>query len=101
MGSDDQLYLFNSKACEKDAATVSKEDYVVGQVANSLFQNKPTARGTGSLVQLFSAPETEIQPVYVAVPRVSTFLYLCNSQNVSSVPSTEICQHLECLTSLK
>ncbi|CAI5770561.1 RNA-binding protein 34 [Podarcis lilfordi] len=76
------------KACEKDAATVSKEDYVVGEVANSLFQNKPTACGTGSLVQLFSAPEAEIQPVYVAVPREYKKRKLTEEETATEVQSS-------------
>ncbi|XP_060609827.2 RNA-binding protein 34 [Anolis sagrei] len=57
------------KECEKDAGAVSKEDYFVGQVANSLFQNKPTGSGTHPLLQLFSAPAAETQPIYLAVPK--------------------------------
>ncbi|KAJ7342269.1 hypothetical protein JRQ81_009985 [Phrynocephalus forsythii] len=59
----------NGKGCEKDPVATSQEDYVVGQVANSLFPNSPTASATGPLVQLFNAPVAETQPVYVAVPR--------------------------------
>ncbi|XP_061480514.1 RNA-binding protein 34 [Rhineura floridana] len=58
-----------SKACGKEDVAVSNEDYIVGQVANSLFQNQPTACGASPLVRLFSAPEAAIQPLYVAVPR--------------------------------
>lgn len=74
MNSNGLLYLSNSKLWETDAASVSNEDYVIGQVANSLFQNKPTTSQTSSLVQLFSAPGPETQPVYVALPSVSIFL---------------------------
>nr|XP_020642611.1 RNA-binding protein 34 [Pogona vitticeps] len=61
----------DGKGYEKLPIAKSNEDYVVGQVANSLFQNKPTACGTGPLVHLFSAPVAETQPVYIPVPRES------------------------------
>ncbi|KAM6459905.1 RNA-binding protein 34 [Liasis olivaceus] len=57
------------KICGRDAAAESSEDYVVGQVASSLFQNKSAARDSDFLVQLFSAPGAEKQPMYVAVAR--------------------------------
>ncbi|XP_015275312.1 PREDICTED: RNA-binding protein 34 [Gekko japonicus] len=59
------------KVCEEDAVAVSNEEYIVGQVANSLFQKNPAICGTDPLVQLFSAPGMEEQPMYVAVPRES------------------------------
>uniref|UniRef100_A0A7M4FI45 RNA binding motif protein 34 n=1 Tax=Crocodylus porosus TaxID=8502 RepID=A0A7M4FI45_CROPO len=48
-------------------APASLEDYVVGQVANSLLPKKPAAGGAEPLSHLFAAPE--IKPVFVAVPR--------------------------------
>ncbi|XP_048341924.1 RNA-binding protein 34 isoform X2 [Sphaerodactylus townsendi] len=54
---------------EGDAVPVSNEDYIIGQVANSLCQKSPAVCDTGPLVQLFSVPGSEKQPVYVAVPR--------------------------------
>ncbi|XP_042301939.1 RNA-binding protein 34 [Sceloporus undulatus] len=57
------------KKHEKDAVGESNEGYFVGQVANSLFQNKPTTSSTRPLLQLFSASAAETQPVYVAVPK--------------------------------
>lgn len=59
------------KTHKKDVLPAPSEDYIVGQVADSLFQNKSTACGTSPLVQLFSAPAAETQPMYVAVPRES------------------------------
>uniref|UniRef100_A0A8D0KND1 RNA-binding protein 34 n=1 Tax=Salvator merianae TaxID=96440 RepID=A0A8D0KND1_SALMN len=56
---------------KRDTVTAPNEDYIVGQVANSLFQNKPKVCDTNPLVQLFSTPGVETQPVYVAVPRAS------------------------------
>ncbi|XP_054848206.1 RNA-binding protein 34 isoform X1 [Eublepharis macularius] len=57
------------KVGEGDTVAVSNEDYIVGQVANSLFPKNPAVCGTDHLVQLFSAPGTEKQPLYVAIPR--------------------------------
>ncbi|XP_077201869.1 RNA-binding protein 34 [Paroedura picta] len=57
------------KDCEGDAVAVPNEEYIVGQVANSLFQKNTAVCSTDPLVQLFSAPGTEKQPTYVAVPR--------------------------------
>ncbi|KAL7987554.1 hypothetical protein Chor_006473 [Crotalus horridus] len=51
----------------RNAVAESSEDYVVGQVAGSLFQNKSATCDSNVLVQLFSAPEAEKQPMYVAV----------------------------------
>ncbi|XP_044276088.1 RNA-binding protein 34 [Varanus komodoensis] len=64
-----ELRAEKGKPCERDAVSTSNEDYTVGQVANSLFQNKLKACGTASLVQLFSTPGAKAQPVYVALPR--------------------------------
>ncbi|XP_060099066.1 RNA-binding protein 34 [Heteronotia binoei] len=57
------------KVCERDTVAVSNEEYIVGQVANSLLQKNPAVCGTDPLVQLFSAPRTEKQPMYISVPR--------------------------------
>nr|XP_056709308.1 RNA-binding protein 34 [Euleptes europaea] len=57
------------KVCEGDAIAVPNEDYIVGQVASSLCQKSPAVCSTDTLVRLFSAPGSEKQPVYVAVPR--------------------------------
>ncbi|XP_063162731.1 RNA-binding protein 34 [Candoia aspera] len=57
------------KTCDRDAVAESSEDYVVGQVASSLFQNKSATCDSDFLVRLFSAPGAEKQPMYVAVAR--------------------------------
>ncbi|XP_023502955.1 RNA-binding protein 34 isoform X1 [Equus caballus] len=45
-------------------------DYVVGQVANSLFHGKRPSRGSaGRLAALFNSFEPQLQPVYVPVPK--------------------------------
>uniref|UniRef100_A0A8C6VE59 RNA binding motif protein 34 n=1 Tax=Naja naja TaxID=35670 RepID=A0A8C6VE59_NAJNA len=59
------------KICGRNAVAESSEDYVVGQVAGSLFQNKSSACDSDALLQLFSAPGAEKQPMYVAVARES------------------------------
>lgn len=47
-------------------------DYVVGQVASSLFQGKrPCRDSTARLASLFSSLEPQPQPVYLRVPKVS------------------------------
>lgn len=63
--------FFNRKICGRNAVAESSEDYVVGQVAGSLFQNKSAACDSDVLLQLFSAPGAEKQPMYVAVAKVS------------------------------
>ncbi|XP_014452324.2 RNA-binding protein 34 isoform X2 [Alligator mississippiensis] len=55
------------KEGKRPEAPASPEDYVVGQVANSLLPKKPAADGAEPLSRLFAAPE--IKPVFVAVPR--------------------------------
>lgn len=65
------LSFLNRKTSGRNAVAESSEDYVVGQVAGSLFQNKSAACDSNVLVQLFSAPEAEKQPMYVAVAGVS------------------------------
>ncbi|XP_006122114.3 RNA-binding protein 34 [Pelodiscus sinensis] len=62
------------KECERNESGrnesgASSEDYVIGQVVNSLFQNKSTTCKTQPLAHLFSASEPETQPVFVAVSR--------------------------------
>nr|XP_023962261.1 RNA-binding protein 34 isoform X6 [Chrysemys picta bellii] len=57
------------KECERNEAGASSEDYVIGQVVNSLFQNKSTTCRPHPLAHLFNASESETQPVFVAVPR--------------------------------
>ncbi|XP_040480280.1 RNA-binding protein 34 isoform X2 [Ursus maritimus] len=48
-------------------------DYVVGQVASSLFQGKrPSRDSTARLATLFSSLEPQLQPVYVPVPKETT-----------------------------
>ncbi|XP_002926642.2 RNA-binding protein 34 [Ailuropoda melanoleuca] len=48
-------------------------DYVVGQVASSLFQGKrPSRDSTARLASLFSSLEPQLQPVYVPVPKETT-----------------------------
>lgn len=48
-------------------------DYLVGQVANSLFHSKPRSRSsTGRLASLFSSFDPQLQPVYVPVPKGTT-----------------------------
>nr|XP_008513277.1 PREDICTED: RNA-binding protein 34 isoform X2 [Equus przewalskii] len=48
-------------------------DYVVGQVANSLFHGKRPSRGSaGRLAALFNSFEPQLQPVYVPVPKETT-----------------------------
>ncbi|XP_027452786.2 RNA-binding protein 34 isoform X2 [Zalophus californianus] len=48
-------------------------DYVVGQVASSLFQGKrPSRDSTARLASLFSSLEPQPQPVYVPVPKETT-----------------------------
>ncbi|XP_070590080.1 RNA-binding protein 34 isoform X2 [Erythrolamprus reginae] len=49
----------------------SCEDYEVGQVASSLFQNKSAACDSDVLRDLFSTPLAEKQPTYVAVAKES------------------------------
>ncbi|XP_053155532.1 RNA-binding protein 34 isoform X2 [Hemicordylus capensis] len=79
--------LFYSKVHERDVV-ISNEDYIVGQVANSLFQNKPTVCGTDRLVQLFSTPAAETQPVYVAVPRENKKRKYTEEETAKEVQST-------------
>ncbi|XP_019383031.1 PREDICTED: RNA-binding protein 34 isoform X2 [Gavialis gangeticus] len=55
------------KEGKRPEAPASPEDYVVGQVANSLLPKKPAAGGAEPLSRLFAAPE--IKPVFVTVPR--------------------------------
>ncbi|XP_074804965.1 RNA-binding protein 34 isoform X3 [Natator depressus] len=57
------------KECERNEAGASSEDYVIGQVVNSLFQNKSTTCRPHPLAHLFNTSESETQPVFVAVPR--------------------------------
>ncbi|XP_053877266.1 RNA-binding protein 34 isoform X1 [Malaclemys terrapin pileata] len=57
--------------CERNEAGASSEDYVIGQVVNSLFQNKFTTCRPHPLAHLFNASESETQPVFVAVPRAN------------------------------
>ncbi|XP_003410948.1 RNA-binding protein 34 isoform X1 [Loxodonta africana] len=48
-------------------------EYLVGQVADSLFHSKRLTRGTTDrLASLFSLFETPVQPVYVSVPKETT-----------------------------
>ncbi|XP_023583785.1 RNA-binding protein 34 isoform X2 [Trichechus manatus latirostris] len=48
-------------------------DYLVGQVANSLFHSKRLSRGnTDRLASLFSSFESPVKPVYVPVPKEAT-----------------------------
>ncbi|XP_007936664.1 RNA-binding protein 34 [Orycteropus afer afer] len=48
-------------------------DYLVGQVANSLFHSKRLSRGsTDRLASLFSSFVSPVQPVYVPVPKETT-----------------------------
>ncbi|XP_069340799.1 RNA-binding protein 34 isoform X1 [Eulemur rufifrons] len=44
-------------------------DYLVGQVANSLFHDKLSRGSTGRLASLFGSFEPQVQPVYVPVPK--------------------------------
>ncbi|XP_004691180.1 PREDICTED: RNA-binding protein 34 [Condylura cristata] len=46
-------------------------DYLVGQVASSLFHGKPRGR-TGRLASLFSSFDPQLQPLYVPVPKETT-----------------------------
>ncbi|XP_006016404.1 RNA-binding protein 34 [Alligator sinensis] len=55
------------KEGKRPEAPASPEDYVVGQVANSLLPKQPAADGAEPLSRLFAAPE--IKTVFVAVPR--------------------------------
>ncbi|XP_026560991.1 RNA-binding protein 34 [Pseudonaja textilis] len=61
----------SGKICGRNVVAESSEDYVVGQVAGSLFQNKSAACDSDALLQLFSAPGAEKQPMYVVVARES------------------------------
>ncbi|XP_062938748.1 RNA-binding protein 34 [Cynocephalus volans] len=45
------------------------EDYLVGQVAGSLFRS---GGGTGRLAALFGSPQPQVRPVYVPVPKETT-----------------------------
>ncbi|XP_004432439.1 PREDICTED: RNA-binding protein 34 [Ceratotherium simum simum] len=48
-------------------------DYLVGQVANSLFHGKRPSRGSaGRLASLFNSSEPQLPPVYVPVPKETT-----------------------------
>ncbi|XP_037677308.1 RNA-binding protein 34 [Choloepus didactylus] len=48
-------------------------DYLVGQVASSLFHSRRPSRGsTDRLASLFSSFESQIQPLYLPVPKEST-----------------------------
>uniref|UniRef100_A0A8C5VMU3 RNA-binding protein 34 n=1 Tax=Microcebus murinus TaxID=30608 RepID=A0A8C5VMU3_MICMU len=47
-------------------------DYLVGQVANSLFHDKLSRGSTGLLASLFSSFEPQVQPVYVPAPKETT-----------------------------
>ncbi|XP_077607832.1 RNA-binding protein 34 isoform X2 [Crocuta crocuta] len=48
-------------------------DYVVGQVASSLFQNRrPSGNSTARLASLFSSVAPQLPPVYVPVPKETT-----------------------------
>ncbi|XP_004473179.1 RNA-binding protein 34 [Dasypus novemcinctus] len=48
-------------------------DYLVGQVSSSLFHSKRPFRGsTHRLASLFSSFESQVQPVYVPVPKENT-----------------------------
>ncbi|KAM9155895.1 RNA-binding protein 34 [Pangshura tecta] len=58
-----------SQECERNEAGTSSEDYVIGQVVNSLFQKKSATCRSHPLAHLFKASESETQPVFVAVPR--------------------------------
>uniref|UniRef100_A0A8C0QLJ8 RNA binding motif protein 34 n=1 Tax=Chelonoidis abingdonii TaxID=106734 RepID=A0A8C0QLJ8_CHEAB len=64
-------------------AGTSSEDYVIGQVVNSLFQKKSATCRAHPLAHLFKASESETQPVFVAVPRVSNFYFLSLSLSLS------------------
>ncbi|KAJ6651301.1 hypothetical protein lerEdw1_021101, partial [Lerista edwardsae] len=79
-----------SKTQKKDVLPAPSEDYIIGQVADSLFQNKPTACGTSPLVQLFSAPAAETQPMYVAVPRENKKRKHVEVETVTEVQSSDI-----------
>ncbi|XP_074846246.1 RNA-binding protein 34 isoform X2 [Carettochelys insculpta] len=57
------------KEHERNEAGASSEDYVIGQVVNSLFQNKSTTCREQPLAHLFNTSQSETQPVFVAVPR--------------------------------
>ncbi|XP_062980431.1 RNA-binding protein 34 [Elgaria multicarinata webbii] len=85
-----KLRASKGKVCERDAVAVSNEEYTVGQVANSLFQNKPTGYGAGSLVQLFSIPGAETQPVYVPVPRENKKRKHTEEETAKDVQSSSI-----------
>ncbi|XP_020856065.1 RNA-binding protein 34 isoform X2 [Phascolarctos cinereus] len=57
----------DSKAMEDRMSSSSSGEYQVGQVASSLFQNKPFKSGKSHLASLFSSSATQVQqPVYVA-----------------------------------
>lgn len=48
-------------------------DYLVGQVADSLFPGQAPSKGsTGRLATLFSSWEPQLQPIYVPVPKENT-----------------------------
>uniref|UniRef100_A0A8C0J000 RNA binding motif protein 34 n=1 Tax=Chelonoidis abingdonii TaxID=106734 RepID=A0A8C0J000_CHEAB len=62
-------------------AGTSSEDYVIGQVVNSLFQKKSATCRAHPLAHLFKASESETQPVFVAVPRSSGCVFhLCQRE---------------------
>ncbi|XP_060047952.1 RNA-binding protein 34 isoform X2 [Erinaceus europaeus] len=47
-------------------------EYLVGQVANSLFHGEPSSKGSAArLSSLFSTVEPQLQPIYVPVPKVT------------------------------
>ncbi|XP_021564538.1 RNA-binding protein 34 isoform X2 [Carlito syrichta] len=49
------------------------EDYLIGQVANSLCHGKrPLGGSAGRLASLFGSSESQVQPVYVPVPKETT-----------------------------
>uniref|UniRef100_A0A8D0HGB4 RNA binding motif protein 34 n=1 Tax=Sphenodon punctatus TaxID=8508 RepID=A0A8D0HGB4_SPHPU len=58
------------KDCE-DNASAASEEYVLGQVVKSLFQNKSTTYSETPLAHLFSDPVCEMQPVFITVPKES------------------------------
>ncbi|XP_036613631.1 RNA-binding protein 34 isoform X2 [Trichosurus vulpecula] len=75
----------DSKAMEDRVSGSSSGEYRVGQVASSLFQNKPFKSGKGHLASLFSSSATPAQhPVYVAAGEANSKKRKHNEDEIAS-----------------
>ena len=71
-GMADSVASVSRERPDDDVRGTLTGDYVVGQVARSLFQGRrPSGDSAARLASLFSSSEPQLQPVYVPVPRVS------------------------------